>query len=426
MNADTLRPIIHRLSDRIVEAQNPIRILDAIKWDDAIEQKFFAAGCRREPEVDAAYYAPLPYNADELRDSFRSIRDDICTELGESHPASKIMLRMCNEYIQVIGMLAARGTPDFYQISKELYGSSSDVFHSGSSTLADLGQLLDTALRNIDETMFLEKDVKDIPTDAAVALLQSWLDQTFDGADERVNVIKSDGIVADAAAGSDYIKLREHAMFSMRNLRLLEAHEGWVHVGTTLNGKRQPTCTFLSKGTPSDTITQEGLAVFIEVTSFRSHPGRLRSIADRIRAIGLAEAGASFLDVFQQLRAEGRSEKEAYGAAVRVFRGSTPAGGPFTKDLAYSKGFVLVYNFIRLAVRRGRLDRIPLLFCGKLAIEDMGTIGKLADAGLIEFPKYLPPSMEDMSALTAWMSYSIFLNRLDLKQIDADFAHLFD
>jgi uncharacterized protein (TIGR02421 family) len=426
MNADTIRPIIHRLSDRIVEAQSPIRILDAIKWEDSVERKFFADGCSRQPEVAAAYYPPLPYDADELRDTFRRIRDDIFKELGEAHPASKIMLRMCNEYIQVIGMLAARGTPDFYQISRELYGSSSDVFHSGSSTLADLGHLLDKALRNIDETAFLEKDIKDIPTDDAVLLLQNWLDQTFDGDGERVKVIKSDGIVADAAAGSDYIKLREHAKFSMRNLRLLEAHEGWVHVGTTLNGRRQPLCTFLSKGTPSDTITQEGLAVFIEVTSFRSHPGRLRSIADRIRAIGLAEAGASFLDVFQQLCAEGRSEKEAYGAAVRVFRGSTPSGGPFTKDLAYSKGFVLVYNFIRLAVRRGRLDRIPLLFCGKLAIEDMGTISKLADAGLIELPKYLPPTMEDMSALTAWMSYSIFLNRLDLKQIDADFAHLFD
>ena len=426
MNADTVRPIIHRLSERIVEAQSPIRILDAIKWDDSIKQTFFANGCKRQPEIDVGYYTPLEYNADALCENFRSIRDDICSELGETHPASKIMLRMCNEYIQVIGMLEARGTPDFYQISKELYGSSTDVFHSGSSTLADLGHLLDTALRNIDETMFLEKDVKDIPTDDAVVMLQGWLDEMFDGAGERVNVIKSDGIVADAAAGSDYIKLREHAMFSMRNLRLLEAHEGWVHVGTTLNGKRQPSCTFLSKGTPSDTITQEGLAVFIEVTSFRSHPARLRSIADRIRAIGLVENGASFLDIFQLLRSEGRSEKEAYTSAVRVFRGSTPTGGPFTKDLAYSKGFVLVYNFIRLAVRRGRLDRIPLLFCGKLAIEDMGTIGKLADAGLIELPQYLPPTMEDMSALTAWMSYSIFLNRLDLKQIDLDFAHLFD
>ena len=426
MNADTLRPIIHRLSDRIVEAQSPIRILDAIKWDDSIQTNFFADGATHQPRVDADYYQPLDYSANEVRDKLQAIRNDINSELGADHPASRIMLRMCEEYIQVMDMLEARGQDDFYRHSKELYGSSNDVFHSGSSTLADLGHLLDDALRNIDEQMFLEKEVKDIPTDDAVMLLQSWLDNMFDDDNNRVKVIKSDGIVADAAAGSDYIKLRKHAKFSMRNLRLLEAHEGWVHVGTTLNGLRQPSCTFLSKGTPSDTITQEGLAVFIEIVSFRSHPARLRSIADRIRAIHLAENGATFLDVYQLLHSEGRSQNEAYSAAVRIFRGSTPTGGPFTKDLAYSKGFVMVYNFIRLAVRRGRLDRIPLLFCGKLAIEDMGTIGTLADAGLIELPQYLPPAMEDMNALTAWMSYSNFLNRLDLSQIDSDFAYLFD
>jgi uncharacterized protein (TIGR02421 family) len=237
-----------------------------------------------------------------------------------------------------------------------------------------------------------------------------------------VHVIESDGIVADAAAGSDYIKLRKNALFSERDLRGLEAHEGWVHVGTTLNGRQQPICTFLSKGTPSATITQEGLAVFIEVVSFNSHPVRLRRIADRIRAIHLAEHGATFMDIFELLCGEGRSREEAYTAAVRVFRGSTPDGGPFTKDLAYSKGFVLVYNFIRLAVRRGRLDRIPLLFCGKLAIEDMGAIAQLVDEGLVVGPAYLPPPLVDLNALTAWMVYSNFLNRLDLVQIDADFA----
>jgi uncharacterized protein (TIGR02421 family) len=181
----------------------------------------------------------------------------------------------------------------------------------------------------------------------------------------------------------------------------------------------------LSKGTPSVTITQEGIAVFIEIISFNSHPARLRRIADRIRAIHLAENGATFLDIFDLLRGEGRSPEEAYTATARVFRGSTPLAGPFAKDLAYSKGFVLVYNFIRLAVRRGRLDRIPLLFCGKLAIEDIGTIARLVEEGLVVSPVYLPPPLVDLNALTAWMAYSNFLNRLDLVQVESDFAHMF-
>ena len=41
---DTYRETVRALSDRLVEAQRPIRILDSIKWDESIEQGFFAAG----------------------------------------------------------------------------------------------------------------------------------------------------------------------------------------------------------------------------------------------------------------------------------------------------------------------------------------------------------------------------------------------
>jgi uncharacterized protein (TIGR02421 family) len=415
------------LSNRIVAAQHPIRILDAIKWDETIQRGFFASGCRRQPAVDADYYSrnPLLFDANALRETFFGIEEEILRCLGTDDPAGNIMGRMSREYRRVLDMLEARGKPEFSLISQELYGRSSDAFHAGGPTVLDMGTLLDEALRNIDESMFLEREPKEIPTAQAVKMLQSWLNELFTDPDERVKVIESDGIVADAAAGSDYIKLRKDALFSRRDLHMLKAHEGWVHVATTLNGQSQPFCTFLSKGTPSDTVTQEGLAVFIEVISFNSHPARLRRIADRIRAIHLAEHGATFLDIFELLRGEGRSPEDAYVAAARVFRGSTPERGPFAKDLSYSKGFVLVFNFIRSAVRRGELHRIPLLFCGKLALEDMGIIAHLADEGLIVPPRYLPPPMVDLNALSAWMAYSNFLNRLDFVRIDEDIMHLF-
>ena len=34
-----------------------------------------------------------------------------------------------------------------------------------------------------------------------------------------------------------------------------------------------------------------------------------------------------------------------YTQASRVFRGSTPDGMPFTKDLSYLRGFILIYNY---------------------------------------------------------------------------------
>ena len=164
----------------------------------------------------------------------------------------------------------------------------------------------------------------------------------------------SDGIVADAAAGSDYIKIRNNARFTPREVRLLEVHEGWVHLGTTLNGQDQPVCTFLSKGPPSSTITQEGLAVISEIFAFASHPGRVRRLTNRIEGVAMAEAGANFLDVYRYFLEEGYASRESYQHTMRIFRGSLPEGcGPFTKDLCYSKGFVLIYNYIRLAVEPG-------------------------------------------------------------------------
>ncbi len=417
---------VRSLSDRIVATQKGIRILDAIKWGEEIQAAFFAADCRELPKVDAAYYqrSPLACDPADTRAAFREIQRDIAAQLGRANPAGQLMDRMCDEYLEVLDLLAARGTSAFGEISKHLYGSASDAFHAGGPSILDLADSLDQSLHAIDESAFLDQTSQEIPTPEAVAKLQQRLDRIFTEPSARVRVTESDGIVADAAAGSDYIKLRKDAKFSERDLRVLEAHEGWVHVGTTLNGQRQPFCTFLAKGTPSTTITQEGLALLVEILAGASHPMRLRRVTDRVHAIALAESGAHFVEVFDALCARGRTREEAYGTTVRVFRGSTPDQSPFTKDLAYHKGFVSIYSFMQIAVRRGRVDRIPLLFCGKLTLEDVGTLSDLVDQQLVAPPLYLPPPVADLNGLAAWLAYGNFLNRLDLAQVEADYTRL--
>lgn len=239
-----------------------------------------------------------------------------------------------------------------------------------------------------------------------------------------IRVFESDGILADAAAGADYIKIRSDALFNERDVRSLEVHEGLVHVGTTLNGQNQPICTFLAKGPPSSTVTQEGLAILMEVIAFASYPTRLRKLTNRTRAIHMAEEGADFLEVFAFFREQGYGDDESYSNASRVFRGSTPAGLPFTKDLSYLKGFIMIYNYIQLAVRKGQLEQIPLLFCGKTTLEDMRTLRQLVDEGMVVPPKYLPPQFQDLNALSAWMCFSNFLNHLSLDRIEADYANI--
>jgi len=425
-NLDEYQTIVRGLSDRIVEAQTPVRVLDAVKWDDATRQAFFAAKGRELPQIDRAYYEgrPLAFASSAKKQEFQDIERDITRQLGQFNPVGQIMRRMCKEYRMVIRMLEARGTPDFGMISQELYGAASDAFHAGDPTLADLGLMLSDYLNNIADRGDLRDEPKNLTAPQAVELLQKRLDVVFGEGEGVIRVFESDGILADAAAGADYIKIRSDALFNERDVRALEVHEGLVHVGTTLNGQNQPICTFLAKGPPSSTVTQEGLAILMEVIAFASYPTRLRKLTNRTRAIHMAEEGADFLEVFAFFREQGYGDDESYSNASRVFRGSTPAGLPFTKDLSYLKGFIMIYNYIQLAVRKGQLEQIPLLFCGKTTLEDMRTLRQLVDEGMVVPPKYLPPQFQDLNALSAWMCFSNFLNHLSLDRIEADYANI--
>lgn len=419
--------LVRSLSERLVEAQRPIRILDAIKWDDDIERAFFEKGCRELPPVTREYYdrRPLPFDVEEKQHEFHTIERDLRRQLGEYNAPGQIMARMCQEYREVVRMLKHRGTRAFAEISERLYGSSSDSFHAGDPNLADLGHMMSDVLDNLTHDAIFGREEETYDARQTVDQLSERLSEYFQDAN-AVRVRLSDGIVADASAGSDYLKIRGNARFSAREVRLLEVHEGWVHLGTTLNGQTQPVCTFLSKGPPSSTMTQEGLAVLAEILAFASHPGRVRRLTNRIEGVALAEAGANFLEVYRYFLEEGYSAHDSYHHTMRIFRGSLPDGcGPFTKDLCYSKGFVLVYNYIRLAVSRGLVRRVPLLFCGKTTLADIKTLAQLVDEGLVEPPRFVPPQFKDLHALSAWMCYASFLNRLSIKRIEEDYAGLF-
>ncbi len=417
---------IQAFSKRIVDAQRKIRILDLIKWDDSIKKSFFQHKAQKLPAVDASYYQnkPLPFDATEKMEEFRLILRDAQNQLGQYSPITRLIQRQCDEYRRAVMMLSARGTPNFSEIAMELYGSPNDVFYGGGPRLSELGALLFDVLTVLDVKLQSEADLKRHTPEQAQEVLQTVLSAFFDQHPGRVTVTVSDDMIADASAGADTIKLSQQAMFSDRDLKYLEVHEGWVHVGTTLNGAMQPYCFFLSKGSPSCSVIQEGLAVITEVVSFASYPGRVRKITNRVIAIDNVTRGADFLDVYRYFIACGLTEEDSYNNSVRIFRGSTPTGGPFTKDLSYAKGFVLIYNFIRFAISQHRIDAIPLLFTGKLVLDDLPLLCELREQGILTPPVYLPPPFRDLSALSAWMSFSLFLNKFDLNEMQKNFRYL--
>jgi uncharacterized protein (TIGR02421 family) len=416
---------LRSLSDRLVEAQRPLRILDSLRWEGSVEQAFFAAGCRELPSVTRDCYCrrPLPFDPTRKREELFALEADLCRRLGDHDPAGRIILRLCREARTVVDLLVARGTPAFGTLAGRLYGSYRDRLHDGGPSLGELGPLLAGMLDRLPAETGAE--AAHLDARQAAALLSARLAEFFpDGGGVRVRPYP--GLAADAMAGGDSIKLRADARFSPRAVRLLEVHEGWVHLGTTRNGQSQPICTFLGKGAPSTTTTQEGLAVVTEVLSLASHPARLRRLVHRVEGVARAEAGANFLEVYRYFMEQGYEAHDSYHQTMRIFRGSLPEGcGPFTKDLCYGRGFVLVAGFLRAAVRRGQAHRIPLLFCGKTNLADLKTLAQLADEGLLQPPRYLPPLFADLYALAAWVCLAFLSDAAASSCLDAEYDKLF-
>ncbi len=410
--------LVAEISTAIVEAQKPIQILDAIKWKDGIFEQFKKSNFKELPQTDKSYYSdiPLKFDAKSKIQEFEEIRKLIEKKIGKAEPVAQILLRNCKQYEDVVRMLLARGTLDFYKYSKDLFGSSNDVLLDGKTSLIEAGTMLSEILIFIENADLGVCYLKNIPSEDAVASLNDRLTNYFH--DTEVTVKLDDGILSDAAAGSNYIKIRPNLMFSERDIDIFEVHEGWVHVGTTLNGTNQPFAKWLSKGPPCTTSAQEGLAFLLEVFTFVCTPERLKKINNRLVACEMIESGANFNHVFNFFKNLNQTDEQAFKNAHRLFRGGLTTGGaPFTKDISYSKGFIETYNFIRSSVRIGKPDMIPFLFSGKVTLEDVPVLYEYSKEGLIERPKYLPPQFNDLNGIAVWMTFSNFLNKISLETI---------
>lgn len=422
----TYKEKVRKLSEQVVDAQKPIRILDAIKWPAGADEAFRKSKFKDMPKVDKEYYdgVSLGFDPKKKIEEFDSIIQDIKLGLGDEDELGQKMIVNCEEYQDVVRMLMSRGTKEFYQYARKLYGSPKETFRDEKTTINDLAQTMYEILSILDDEMLGADYPENVSAEEAVKLLNSKFETYF--TDNPVRAKLSDGIVADAAAGSDTVKIKEGAMFSRRDIEILEVHEGWVHVGTTLNGQNQHICRFLAKGPPRMAPTQEGLAILMEIFSFVSYPRRARTINDRVLGIDKAEDGANALELIEFYRTEGYSETDALNNVKRVCRGGLVEGGaPFTKDIAYIKGFIENYNFMRAAMKAGKPEYIPYLFIGKVHSSDVPLWYRKHKEGIIDPPKYLPPQFRDLNGVAVWMSFSNVFNMIDMKKVQEYFSKIF-
>ncbi len=398
MNPEQIREAARAL--RTIESG--VRVLRSISWSSAVKVDFFARGARELPQVSYDTFDSSSVHA-QLHEVLSKIEGDSSIANWLRRGASAIGASA--------ELIASAGTTNFLEHSAKLFGVPTS--EQGGTTALALAQSVESLC---DETSGLDlgapPDACHLADGVAQRLREACV-KLF--GEEAPEVLVVEELSANALAGPRRIQVRRDACFTDRDVLQLIQHEAYVHVCTSLNGRHQTELPLLAASHAGTTRTQEGLAVFAEFITGTLDPDRFRRLADRVLAIQMAIDGADFLDVFRFFQNRNLSEDQSFENSRRVFRGGVLSGGaPFTKDAVYLDGFLRVTNFLRAVVAEGRSDCLPLIFCGKLDIEDVPALAQLTELGLCTGPKFLPPWASDRRFLVTYLSYSKFLSSVRL------------
>ena len=396
---------ISDLSARLYQASKEIRIIKHISWPVEVCESFFRSKAQQLPEIQYPRFDP----SNELMQV-----SSIQSELGDA-----AVDQWLNRQAQVLAtsalMLSASGTEQFFKYSRELYGAPADPLTNGMTTSLALAQQFDALIESFSNVDLGAPPNADRTAEDVAEEMRRDVQKAF--AENAPEVTVVDQLSANALAGPKRIRIRQGAQFSDRDVVQLINHEAHIHVGTSLNGMEQDLLLMLGASHAGTTRTQEGLAVFAEFITGTMDIDRMRRLSDRVLGIQMAIDGADFIEVFRFYENRLDNEEQAFENTRRVFRGGVLTGGaPFTKDNVYLNGLLRVHNFFRAIVSTKRVDCLPLIFCGKLDLEDIPVLSQLAKEGLCKKPKYLPPWASDKRFLLSYLAYSSFLNHIDMKK----------
>ncbi len=398
---------LRRFSDAIVAAQRPIRILKAINWDPAVHERFFRRGAKELPRPE---YPPLGFHPDDKVKELREIKKGI---RGRNR-VEDLLREKCDEFALIARMLAARGTRRFYDLSRQVFGDPRDRFPDHPADNLAIARLWAARprARNEEATLTAEEAAQQVHDLCAPYL------------GGKVQVLVRTRLTANAAAGATRITLRKGATFSPRQVRALVHHEGLWHVLTSMNGLSQPVLKVLGVGFPRHTECQEGGGVVAEFLTGSITDERYIELGERTIAVDMAARGADYIEVYSYLLARFPPHKAAQ-MSERVFRGGVvEGGGPFTKDVAYQRGYCRTFNFLRSALESRDLDIVRAFLAGKMSVDEAELIRDLIEEGLCAGPVHLPAWFDDIDRLNAMVTHSLTMNRFSVPSISRYYARL--
>ena len=358
---------LRRISDQIIAAQRPIKVLRAINWGPAVHSRFFKHHARELPRPE---YGPLGFEPEAKIRELRAIRRGI---RGRNR-VEELLRKRGDGFILVVQVRAARGTKRFYELSCRVYGDPRDRFPDHDVDNLAIARLWASRPRARDEELKFSAE-------QAAGLIAEICNPLLGG---HVKVTVRRRLTANAAAGATKVTLRKGARFSERQVRALAHHEGLWHVLTSMNGYRQPVLPVLGIGLPRSYESQEGGGIVAEYVTGHITDERFIELGERTIAIDMAARGADFLEVYRYLLARFPPEKAAL-MSERVFRGGVLEGGaPFTKDAAYQRGYCRTFNFVRAALEQRDVDLVRAFLAGKMSVDHAELVRDLVEEGLAE------------------------------------------
>jgi uncharacterized protein (TIGR02421 family) len=413
--SDKERERVREIATELRRAEKSVRVLRTLSWPEETCERFLASKASALPQVTYPRF-----DASAVVERVRAVR----SKLTGKNAVDQWLRRQAHAIEQGARLLEAAGTKRFFTISRELYGTPTTPLLDGQTTSLMLAQRLDRVLRALDHGD-LGPQGRTLSAPALAQRIRKEVHKYL--GDAAPTVVLVNHCSAKAVAGARRIKIHRSARFTEDDVRQLVMHEAMVHIATRLNGNAQRDLPILAAGHPGTTRTQEGLAVFSEIVSGAMAPDRFRRLSDRVLAIQIATEGADFLDLYRFFLERNDEPAQAFENARRVVRGGLVEGGaPFTKDGVYLDGLIRVHDFLRVAVRIDRADVMPLLFCGKLDLEDVPALASVADAGLLRFPRFLPPWAQNRRFLISYLAYSGFLNGVKLRAVEHHYRKLLD
>ncbi len=401
---------IQQVAEVLHRAAKPLKVLGAVAWPASVREDFLASGGERLPEVTYEPFDPDPTLA-LIAEARRSIYPGVMVDDWLEGIAADVE--------STARLLATRGTEAFRAHGRTLYGDPTTPLRYDPATPLDLARRVIDVIDGLASfSTALAETPRTTTADQVASALEPVVARHFGDDAPRVEVV--DDLSANALASPSRIRIRRSAMFTERDAQQLLEHEAYIHVGTSLNGRYQTALPILGVSHPGTTRTQEGIAVWAELMSGTLDLDRFRRLADRVLAIQMTLDGADFVEVFRWFRERGIAEEQAYESTRRVFRGGVITGGaPFLKDVVYLAGLLEVATFVKAAFAAGRLDCIRLLFVGKVDLASIPAIGALANAGLVERARYVPPWVSDPRAVLAALTWSVFSSSIDFDRVTA-------